>query len=371
MKNAVRVLFALSALLLVCASPAVGAVRSAQIDDGLDTQGFPDNEVVSAHVDYDDSGTVTASVTYGVAPGDEAAAPVFLNGAPRCAGREEGGPPELQIVLYTWPAGGVVVGQPPLPPTSSAKLAGSDGSLSAPTQVSADGRTVSATFVDPTLGGRDYRCVVGKDSITARGRDYFSGYFSDFEPQEMTAEDARPVMDAELARRFGSKWTQGSGKWAVCPQIVFDPGKAKDGSDAYGECDFRFKDGAQWRHGSMLFKLVDDYLVAYGFRSFTFTKALKTCHLRDLKGYGISDRHLRADGFVSCGDNPASMVRDVHSLKPGHGRVAIHGTGSGAFPEANSFRCVVKARSGGRRSATCANQLGDRFVYSFTTRKRS
>lgn len=65
------------------------------------------------------------------------------------------------------------------------------------------------------------------------------------------------------------------------------------------------------------------------------------------------------------------MIRDLHRLKPGVRRVSFHGTNRAGFEDAVSFRCVLRALSGGRRSATCANSLSDRFVYKFRLSART
>ncbi len=380
MRIAARLLPVLAAVVsLLTAAQASGAVRSAQIDDGIDNQDTTPSlttkptivEIVSAHVDYDEDGTVTASVTYNMPPGDDAGATLSLDGAAACADTGDGtdGPPQLRIRLV---ASQDYMSYPPGPPRSTVMLEGFDSSVSAPTQISADGLTLSATFAHSAFAHRDYRCVTGNGGRLGTG-DAFSGYFAGFGPQRMVPKQVTAAMNAELAKRYGKKWTQGAGKWSICPKDEVGEGDAEDGSDAFGLCEFRFKDGARWRHGDMSFKLVDDYLTVDYFGSSTFTKALKTCHIRrNLKGYDpqILDRHLRADGYVSCHDGSASMIRDVHYLKPGIGRVGFHGTNRAGFEDAVAFRCVIKARRGGRRTAKCANKLGDRFIYSYIQRPK-
>ena len=367
-------------MMLLAASTASGAVRSAQIEDGIDNQDSTPSltakpttvEIVRARVDYDEGGTVTASVTYNMPPGDEAGATLTLDGSVACANREygEGGPPQLSIRLDASPDDS---SYPPGPPSSTVTLKGFDSSVLAVTQVSLDGSTLSATFAHPAFANRDYRCVVGDGGRYGIGDGLF-GYFAGFEPQRMVRKQVTAAMNAELAKRYGAKWTKGTGKWSICPKDEVWEGEAEDGSDALGICEFRFKDGAKWRHGSMSFKLIDEYLNVDYFSSGTFTKALKTCHIRrNLKGYDpqILDRRLRADGYVSCYDGSASMIRDVHHLKPGVGRVGFHGTNRAGFEDAVAFRCVVKARIGGRRTANCANKLGDRFIYTFIQRAKT
>lgn len=367
MTTPARMLLISMAALMLFAATAGAAQRTALIDDGLDDPATT-REVVSATVTYDDGGRVTASVTYNLPFGDGSPASVLvvLDGPAQCDG-SSGEPPELRLKLTTAPA---FATSPPGPPASSATLEGYDSSVTAPTQVSADSRTLSASFSSLAFAHRDYRCAAGRDDSPG-GSDRFSGYFDGFAPQRMVPEDVTAAMQTELARRYGAKWTHGTGTWSICPKEEVGEGEAEDGSEAFGLCEFRFKDGTRWRHGSMSFKLVHGFLVVGYFGSSTFTKTLRTCHIRrDLKGYApqILDRHLRADGFVSCYDGAATMVRDVHYLKPGVGRVGFHGTNRAGFEAADAFRCVVKARSGGRRTARCANRLGDRFIYSYVTR---
>jgi hypothetical protein len=378
MKTPARILpVSLTALMLFAAS-ASAAQRAVLINDGVDnqdtapslTQKAATREVTSAAVTYQDGGQVTASVTYNLPFDDESDASVLvvLDGAAQCD-NSSGGPPELRLRLATAPDFNTY---PPGPPASYATLEGYDSSVTAATQVSADRRMLSATFSNLAFANRDYRCAAGRDDSPG-GSDQFSGYFEGFAPQRMVPEDVTAAMEVELAKRYGQRWTRGTGKWSVCPKEEVGQGEAEDGSDAFGLCEFRFKDGAKWRHGSMSFKLVNGYLDVDYFGSNTFIKTLRTCHIRrNLKGYApeILDRHLRADGFVSCYDGAATMIRDVHYLKPGVGRVGFHGTNRAGFEAADAFRCVVRARSGGRRTARCANGLGDRFIYSYITRAK-
>jgi hypothetical protein len=53
--------------------------------------------------------------------------------------------------------------------------------------------------------------------------------------------------------------------------------------------------------------------------------------LRTLRAARVFERRLRAGGFVGCQDNSASMIRDLHRLKPGVRRVACHGTNRAGF----------------------------------------
>jgi len=89
---------------------------------------------------------------------------------------------------------------------------------------------------------------------------------------------------------------------------------------------------------------------------------IKTITAAALRADGVFGRRLRAGGWVGCRDN---LIGDLHRLKPGVRRVSLHGTNRAGFEDAVRFRCVLRARSGGRRSATCANDLGDRFIYRF------
>jgi hypothetical protein len=379
-----RVAVAAASAMVALAAPATAfaAVRTGFVNDGIDAQDTtpsltsqPESrEVVAAAVDYDEAGSVRAAVTLNQPANQYDYITVDLYGAKRCADELAEGDkiPRLRIILDASPS---LQPNGDRSPRSRATLEGFTSEVQAPTEISADGLSLAASFANPNFATHDYRCSSGwflADSSDGRSDD-FKLYFKGYEPQKLTTKAATAQMVAELTRRYGERYTSAAGKWLKCPKEELSKGYEDEAPFAI--CRFRFKDGARWRAGAMTFKLVDQYLTVDQFDSATFTRTLKTCHIRrNLRSLNpqVLNRRLRADGWVTCFDGPISMVRDLHGPFARNRRivsVGFHGTNHAGFEDADLFRCRVTVRNG-RHRATCANKLGDRFIYSFTLRTK-
>jgi len=358
--------------LVVCLSSlsasARADVRSGSVQDPLDKQPTVPSlnptpavtEVTAAAVTYNqETGTVAASVSFNQrVDGERLRAGLSLNGPQACAAHPTtaaAAVPRLQLWLNS---------DPDVTPNATAELAGFAGAVVAATQVSADQRTISATFTHPAFAARDWRCVGGSNNEA--DSDEFAFPFAGYEPKELTPASATTALKAELTRRYGPGW-EGPGSWTACPRVeIVEDGYTENAVGPQGLCEFRFRIGNRWRHGSVLVSEEQGDVVIASFSSATFAKPMRACRaLRTLRAQGVFQRRLRAGGFVGCQDNSASMIRDLHRLKPGVRRVGFHGTNRAGFEDAVTFRCVLRARTGGRRTATCGNALGDRFVYRF------
>jgi hypothetical protein len=134
---------------------------------------------------------------------------------------------------------------------------------------------------------------------------------------------------------------------------------------------FRIREGSRrWREGSVSLTVKDGRIETTYFRTGAFTQAVRSCRIRrSLKSYQVLNRRLRASGYLGCHDGPASLIRDLYYAKPGTTSVSFHGTNRAGFEDAVRFRCRITGRRG-RYTARCANKLGDRFIHSYTLRRR-
>lgn len=392
--RAVMLLAILIAGLLSCAGPAQAAVRSGAVNDGLDRQSTtpsfepqaPRQEVLGAAVDYDDAGSVTVTVAFnrGRGEGEPLGAYVRLLGPESCADPEQRTDSEryaygrpspddpAQVLGVSMPAP-ITPDDPNAPPPSSARLSGSQGELYAPTAFSPDGRSMTVTFSHQLLARHPFRCVLGYS-----GGDLFEFYFRGMERQKLSPATAAAFLTADLARRFPAQWPTRK-RWMACPKEEFAKAYTDDDgqtSPPWQLCEFRFAVGnGVFRHGVVrLEERVESLHTEYFSVGQRFSQKLRTCRIRrHLRTFTprILNRSLRASGYVGCSDNSASLIRDLHGLRPGVRTVAFHGTNRAGFEDAVRFRCRLTGRSGGRRTATCANRLGDRFVYRFTVARRA
>lgn len=359
------------------AGNAQAAIRSGTDTDGIDNQDTsptlnerpPTMEVTTATVSYDEAGSVTATVSFNQPPGqyEGQTASIDVSGAKTCAtGSSPGTPvPKLEIELV----GHELFAS--APPKSSAKLHGFDGRVTTPTQVSDDGKTISATFSHPQFANRDYRCFAGYAPT-----DDFGVYFDGFEPPGVSVATATETATAELARRYGDDYTGTPSQWLKCPK--------EELYDKHLGCEFRFRQGDHWRGGSLLVSDVYGYPTITYFSHYTFTRELQTCPIHDSKhgwddGYFISDRQLRFTGGVAvrkyCAElvGGAGMAGDLEYIAPSarHLRRTTahrHGTNGAGFEEDRNFRCRVGGH-GDRYVFDCKNALGDRFLYAFTVHR--
>jgi hypothetical protein len=373
-----------SVLLALCLALSVGVarasadIRSGRVDDPIDAQDTQPSlnpkptytELVAASTSYDQAtGQVTVSVTFNQpAPDDTLAVQGNIMGPRSCLDRNDTEDPV--------PALGFTLGSAPPASRTGPRAAqftvglyGYSGEITGTATASDDGRTLTGTATHSAFAGRDWRCVSGTQEPIGPYVDDFGFYFDGYQPAELTPSSARHALTAELVRRYGPK-AVAPGSWLKCPSQESFP----DGFDTNVDppqpaqlCEFRFRDGARWAHGSATVKLVyADLKVRQPSIYARFSKRMVSCRrLRDLRRYGIVDRRLTADGWIGCHDNPASMIRDLHYLRPGIRRIAFHGTNRAGFEDAILFRCVLRARARGRRTARCSNRLGDRFTYSW------
>lgn len=366
-----------AALVLLAVLPVASAsaeVRYGAVQDPLDTQttGTLDPaptavEITGAAAAYDRAaGTVTVTVTFNAAA--DRVALVSFYGRRACTDQRatDGPDPVLTVEIN---AGSEESGLDDN--VAEASLSSLLGTAKGPEITSPDGNTVSATITHPQFANRDYRCVKGGGYASNGRLDEFAFTFAGFGPKELTSATARSGLAAELTRRYGAGWN-GPGSWTACPpEEYFEEGVTEDAAGPQQLCEFRIRAGSRWRHGSALMVENEGDIEPVQFSSSTFSKPLRTCRkLRTLRGEGVYARRLRAGGWVGCQDNSASLIRDLHRLRPGIVRVSFHGTNRAGFQDAVRFRCRLRARSGGRRTATCANALDDRFIYSFRLRRR-
>jgi hypothetical protein len=232
-----------------------------------------------------------------------------------------------------------------------------------------DGVTARYTFTSEALvdalGGPDPRdpftCVSGD----ADGDELFGAF--EGKALRLTPALLRQALTDALARRYGTRFMASSRRWLRCPAAELLP--ETDETAPLGLCQFEFRDhGALFRGGGYVAALVYGTVETRDLSSFTYSKRLRRCRpLRSLTRSDpmVLDRTLSASGFVGCRDDGASMIRDLHGLRPGLHRVGLHGTNRLGFEAQATFRCRLGRRAS-RFTAVCENRLGDGFRYAYT-----
>jgi hypothetical protein len=172
-------------------------------------------------------------------------------------------------------------------PQATAELHGYSGTVIAAAQISQDGRTISATVGHSAFAARDWRCVRGNSNEA--DPDVFAFAFAGYEPKELTPASARTTLPSELTRRYGPEWDR-AGSWTACPRDEFAP-DGFSGHDPRALCEFRFRDGLRWRHGSVILtEKFGDIQTTY-FSSTTFIKTMRRRRPLDrfpARGYSIA-----------------------------------------------------------------------------------
>lgn len=260
-----------------------------------------------------------------------------------------------------------------------------DGEL--PAQASPADATITYFFAHQALAdaikrGRDpFTCLSGN----ADG-DHFYGSFNG-RYLRITTESATVALTTALTNKYAARFTTAPRKWVKCPKVEIFP--ATDDMSPSALCAFEFgRAGATYRGGTTQVVLVSGQLDATSYlRSRTYTKTMQNCHIPTTKtgwvnGAYLTDRTLR--NSASLGDQrgckqlvgPAGMAADLEYpvvTRPSPSLRSVvaytHGTNTAGFGDQTRYPCRA-TRQGTRYHFDCKNLLGDRFIYSFTLRRR-
>lgn len=369
----------LAGLMVVAgASTAGAATMTATVSDGTGDNGASFDEtptdLTGLRVTWD--GQLTVALTYAAAPRSPALTMIIADGT---AVDEESSCDDQSadsLAITVDRAGRATLEMPYV----NGRL---DGTATATSATATTYVFASEVLAEEINRSRDpFVCVSGD----ADG-DGFLGHF-DGRLLRLTRESAEAAVAGELTHRYGTAFKANAAHtWIKCPSQLIQPQTSKMAPTA--ECQFEFRAPSGIYHGGWTSAVLVGGQVDAGsnMKLRSYRKTMASCHIASRRGgwtngLYLTGRQLRYTGSLGTTKDcnwlvgGAGMANDIESEiyfrlpKPVRRYHAHqHGTGTGYFAEEASFPCRV-GRSGSRYRFDCRNQLGDRFIYSFTVHRR-